>query len=90
MTNNSDPLSITFSAMLKTFHTIIAGEPAAEKVKAKLTSLKQEASINNELNIRQKEAVIARCDNYINGDYGKTKIASNFGHSKSSSNGVAK
>jgi hypothetical protein len=79
-----------FSIMLRAFNGIVEKKPSAEKVKGELLELKEQASISNELNIRQKEAIMDRVDNYLNGNYGNTKVDSNFGHGKASLNGVAK
>lgn len=62
-----------FSFMLMDFHETVANMPPVSKVQEKLLALKADAEINHELNIRQKEAIIARIDNYFNGSYGNTK-----------------
>lgn len=78
----ADPLSLKFTALLNEFHAIIEGGPTPEKAKHRLDLLKEKAKTTPELNGRQTEAIFARCDNYINGEYGNTKKANNFGHSK--------
>ncbi len=74
-----------FALMLKDFHRIIENEPPAEKVKKELISLREKASKDAGLNIRQKDAIIARCDNYMKGEYGNTKTEVHMQHLKSNS-----
>lgn len=78
-----DPFSLKFSSLLDVFHGIIEGDPKPESVSDKLIALKEQAKNTGELNTRQLEAILARCDNYLKGDYGKTKNADNYGHTKS-------
>jgi hypothetical protein len=73
-----------FSYMLMDFKEMIENDPPAEKIAEKLFKLKEDAKINPELNLRQREAIISRCDNYLNGTYGKTKTEENLSHSKPS------
>jgi len=61
-----------FSTMLKGFQEIIKESPAVEKVKDNLLGLKTVASNDVVMNGRQREAIVARCDNYLNGRYGST------------------
>jgi len=70
--------------LLGQFHKIITGNPAPEKVKEKLLDLKSCAENSALINIRQKEAIVARCVNYINGEYGNTKTLENLNHGKTS------
>lgn len=86
----ADPLSLKFSSFLEVFHSIIEKNPDPSKVKKELADLKEMAKNTPELNARQTEAILARCDNYLSGEYGNTKVAGNFGHGKASSNGVGK
>jgi hypothetical protein len=90
MQSSSDQLSLKFSSLLDVFHGIIKGDPSADKVKKALAELKETAKNSPELNGRQVEAIVARCDNYIKGEYGKSKKPENYGHTKVSSNGVSK
>ncbi len=71
-----------FSFMLIDFHETIKDAPAVSKIHYKLIELRQDAEINPELNLRQKEAIIARVDNYINGTYGNTKLPEHYEQSK--------
>ncbi len=60
-----------FPVFLKEFNSLVATTPTVASVKDKLLEIKEAAKISPELNLRQKEAIIARVDNYINGTYGK-------------------
>lgn len=71
-----------FTLMLKKFHKIIEGTPTASKVKTELDELQNRAENSGELNPRQKDAIIARCKNYMNGIYGNTKTEEHMGHAK--------
>lgn len=71
-----------FRALLDIFHSIIEGMPPAEDIKDKLLGLKEMAKQAGEINSRQQEAILARCDNYMIGQYGNTKTADNYGHVK--------
>lgn len=71
-----------FRALLDIFHSIIEGMPPAEDIKDKLLSLKEMAKQSGEINSRQQEAILDRCDNYLKGEYGNTKTADHFGHGK--------
>jgi len=62
-----------FSFMLMDFHETIFDAPPVKKVETKLLELRNDAETNSELNIRQKEAIIARIDSYFKGTYGNTK-----------------
>lgn len=73
-----------FSWMLLSFNNLIEDNPPIQKVKAPLKKLIDDAKINPELNYRQREAIIACCDNYLNGTYGNTKTAENLNHGKPS------
>jgi pyruvate/oxaloacetate carboxyltransferase len=59
--------------LLRKFHSLIQGEPAAETIVTELCELKEEAKKSNVLTGHQISAIIARCDNYLNGTYGRTK-----------------
>ena len=60
-----------WNSMLEMFKKIIEKDPAPEKVKDKLLELKKAAINTHHLTERQKEGILARCDNYLNGTYGK-------------------
>lgn len=57
-------------SMLNMFNKIIDDKPAVDKVKDKLIQL-QELAKNSILTPRQQEGIYERCQNYINGSYGK-------------------
>lgn len=67
-----------WQGLIKQFHTIIDNEPPPEKVKDKLLELKTKATNNPNLTGRQTEALISRCNNYIEGVWGKSKTAENL------------
>jgi hypothetical protein len=67
-----------FTTLLRSFNSLVSGMPSVEKIKKELLRLKEQADKSVELNYRQKDAIIARCDNYINGTYGKTKAGITF------------
>jgi hypothetical protein len=60
-----------FELMLRKFNRTVDNQPPVSEVKETLTKLR-ELSINSKaLNSRQTDAIVARCDHYINGTYGK-------------------
>jgi hypothetical protein len=63
---------------LTTFKGFIAGSPPPEEIQAQLGALKTMAADSNELTLHQKDGIIARCDNYLKGEYGKTKTQENL------------
>ena len=65
-------------SMLKVFNTIIKDNPPVEKVKKSLEDLIQSASITPLLTGAQKDGIVSRCQNYMNGTYGVNKIKSNY------------
>lgn len=71
-----------FSILLRGFDEIIIGYPPIEKVKNSLNELIEGATLDNELTFWQKDAVIARCKNYLQGEYGeqvkKTDLRSDY------------
>lgn len=78
---NADSACISkWKTLLKVFHDIIESEPPAEKVAEELKSLKELAKRSQELTARQIDAIVARCDNYMNGTYGNTKSKENLSH----------
>lgn len=72
---NDDACIAEWRAMLKIFHETIKGDPAPEKVKNELAALKEAAKVAKNLTFHQVTAIQARCDNYMNGEYGNTKTA---------------
>lgn len=50
----------------------------------KYVDLKERAKINPHLNYRQREAIIARCDNVLNRTHGQTKRDEHYEHNKPS------
>jgi len=68
----------TFTWFLSAFHAVIESMPPKEKVKDRLLSLRESANKASELNLRQKESIIARIDNYLNDQYGNTKEGITF------------
>lgn len=59
-----------FQLMLKKFNRTVDNNPSVAEVKEMLTTLADLAKNSPHLNSRQKDAIVARCDNYINGTYG--------------------
>lgn len=72
-----------FQTLLDRFHKAIESNPEPTKIKKILEAIKEDAANSGELNIRQKDAIIARCENYLNGTYGNTKTEAHLGHQKS-------
>ena len=70
-----------FSILLKGFNELAEGMPPIEKVKSGLLELKNAAKNSMELTYRQKDAIVARVDNYLAGTYGNTKKAEHLKHS---------
>jgi hypothetical protein len=62
-----------FSVMLSEFNALIHEAPSKEKIKNELMKISDAAAINSGLNSNQKDAIMARCRNYLNGTYGKPK-----------------
>lgn len=60
-----------WASMLKTFKKTVEDSPKAEKVKEILEQLKEAALNTNHLTPRQKEGIIDRCNNYLDGSYGR-------------------
>lgn len=69
-------------SMLNTFAGIIDKKPAPEKVKEELEELMEAAKLTIYLTGAQKDAIVARCRNYINGNYGVDKIKTDYVSSK--------
>lgn len=77
---NDDACIAQWRAMLKIFKDTIKDDPKPESVKDQLQALKEAAANCKDLTFHQISAIHARCDNYMNGEYGNTKTDSNFGH----------
>jgi hypothetical protein len=60
-----------WKSMLNVFHTTIAGNPPAENIKEELMALQDAAKQSVLLTPRQVGGIYERCQNYINGTYGK-------------------
>lgn len=71
--NTEHLVSDEFTLLLRTFNRLVDGNPTPKSISQELEDLKASAETSVELNARQKEAIINRCDNYINGIYGNTK-----------------
>lgn len=67
-----------FQLLLIKFNEMIDNNPPVKDVKEKLEKLAEIARKSSELNYRQTEAIIARCNNYINGEYGMGKKKQTF------------
>lgn len=65
----------TFTDLLSDFNRVIeekdGKKPPLTAIEPILKDIKANATHNPTLNLRQKEAIIARVDNYLNGTYGK-------------------
>ena len=71
-----------FTELLNEFNKLVEGNPTIKLVADKLGSIKIEAVSSNLINSRQKEAIIARVNNYISGIYGKSKTISQLNQTK--------
>src|SRR5690349_2664394 len=71
-------LCANFDRLLKEFHKIWDEGP---KDFEKFEALKEKAKLTP-LTPRQTEGIVDRCKNVIRGNYGKTKTADHYGHSK--------
>lgn len=58
-----------FQVLLDGFKEAIKDEPSTEKVKPTLEKLKEGAKLSATLTLAQKDAILARCDNYLAGTY---------------------
>jgi len=67
-----------FDSMLKIFAEIIDGNPPIDKVKDELVELKEACQSTGLLTLRQSDAIIGRCNNYLNGTYGVDKVKDIF------------
>ena len=62
-------LKDTFQLLLDEFYKIIDGYPEKEKVTQQINDLNGKATLA-ELTYHQKDAILARCKNYLKGEYG--------------------
>ena len=68
-----DPGNMKFRALLRMFDGIIDKNPKPETIQEKLQGLKELAGKASELTFRQVEAIVGRCNSYIDGSYGRGK-----------------
>lgn len=68
--------------LLTAFKTLTDKNPPPESIRGALEAikLKAENADKKELSYRQKDAIMARCDNYLSGEYGKTKTPENLAY----------
>lgn len=59
-----------FTILLRGFDEIIKDYPPIPKVENALNDLIEGAKLDNDLTFWQKDAIIARCKNYLHGEYG--------------------
>ncbi len=71
-----------FECIIENFNKITANQPSVNKIKDKLIEIKSFAANASALTDRQKEAVIARINNYLNGSYGNSKKPEHYGQTK--------
>ena len=64
-------METTFTGLLKEFNVLIDKMPSPKTIEKELKVISTTATISSELNYRQKDAVTARVDHYLNGTYGK-------------------
>ena len=64
--------------LLKVFHLTIENYPDPESIKQELIDIKEAAKVAKNLTFHQVSAIVARCDNYMNGEYGNTKRSENI------------
>jgi len=70
-----------FDAFLRVFHKI-ENERPKEDYKEQLHALKSTVQNTIQLTGRQREAIIDRCNNVLNGTYGNTKRPEHYEQSK--------
>ncbi len=77
--NDSENIQV-WKELLREFNIIAdkGEDPNNEKVKNKLFDIRERASNSPTLEIRQKDAIIARCDNYVKGTYGKDAVKEEY------------
>jgi len=61
-----------FDVLLRKFNKLIDNAPSVNSVKKELNEISELAKQNHILNFWQKDAILKRCDNYINGSYCST------------------
>lgn len=64
-------MQTSFSGLLKEFNDLVDSSPSVKSIESQLKSISEAANLSHELNSNQKNAIIARVDNYLNGKYGK-------------------
>jgi hypothetical protein len=67
-----------WAELLGEFQLIIKDEPKPEKIREQLLALIEKAKLDNTLSFRQVDGIRDRVNNYLNGDYGKTKLGIKF------------
>ena len=65
-------------SMLSAFETIIEKKPSPEKAKDSLMSLSEAATLSARLTGHQKDGIVTRCRNYMNGSYGVNKTKTDY------------
>lgn len=76
--------------LLKVFHLLIEKNPKPGDIKQDLIDLKETAKVSTHLTFHQVSAIAARCDNYMNGDYGNSKKPEHYSQEHNfSTNGKA-
>lgn len=53
------------------FNKLVESDPKPESIMRELVALKEEATHSGAMTPPQVSGIIARCDNYINGNYGR-------------------
>jgi hypothetical protein len=67
-----------WAVLLGEFHALVQDAPNANKIKEQLLALNEKAKLANDLTFRQIDGIRDRINNYLNGDYGKTKSGIKF------------
>lgn len=63
-----------FQILLERFNELVKdNQPLTKKVKDELEEIKLAATVKNEFTGRQAQAIIDRCNHYLNGTYGTKK-----------------
>lgn len=70
-----------FDSFLREFNGLVDNTPTVGTIRSKLENLKERAQNEKTMTFRQTDAILARCDNYLNGTYGKTKTDKNLSYS---------
>lgn len=82
MTNLTSANTGAWGEFLGIFKTLIDSNPPPESIRTELEALIVAAGHSSELTYRQKDAIQARCENYLKGDYGNTKTQANLDYGK--------